>query len=283
MNDRLFGISSHVFHESTLTSQHLAQIAEHGFGAVEIFATRSHFDFHDPVAIDTLDGWLKAAGLVLHSLHAPIVNAMRDGQWVGSHSIAATDARRRGEAIDESRAALDVARVIPYRYLVLHLGVPGDVDASGGDNDVGHAHRSLEVLAEHAATVGVRLAVEVIPNAMSAPEALVDLIESKLDERDLGVCLDYGHAHLLGEVADAVECLSGHVFTTHVHDNKGERDEHLVPFEGTIDWDVSLMETQKVGYDGAFIFEVAGAGNHAAVLQRTAAARQRFEKRLSTL
>ena len=30
------------------------------------------------------------------------------------------------------------------------------------------------------------------------------------------------------------------IVTTHVHDNHGEKDEHLLPFEGSIDWDATL-------------------------------------------
>ncbi len=28
--------------------------------------------------------------------------------------------------------------------------------------------------------------------------------------------------------------------TTHIHDNRGERDDHLLPYEGTIDWSATL-------------------------------------------
>src|SRR5262249_1905912 len=77
---------------------------------------------------------------------------------------------------------------------------------------------------------GVRVGLEVIPNALSAPAALTRLIEEELESVDAGVCLDYGHAHLLGDLAEAVETISGHVLSTHVHDNRGMRDDHLVPF-----------------------------------------------------
>ena len=43
--------------------------------------------------------------------------------------------------------------------------------------------------------------------------------------------------------------------TTHVHDNDGRHDDHLIPYAGTIDWDAAMMETQKIGYDGVLMFE----------------------------
>ena len=54
-----FGISTHLYHEQRLSREHLAQIASYGFEAVEVFATRSHFDYHEPAAIAQLAEWLK--------------------------------------------------------------------------------------------------------------------------------------------------------------------------------------------------------------------------------
>ena len=53
-----------------------------------------------------------------------------------------------------------------------------------------------------------------------------------------------------GDLVDAIETVSEHLITTHVHDNRGRTDDHLVPFEGTIDWPAALTAVQKVGYDG---------------------------------
>jgi len=86
-----FGVSTHLFHETRLGREALADIAGHGFEAVELFATRAHFDYHDPRAIDELGEWLSDLGLEFNSIHAPIVDAIRDGKWVGSFSIASGD------------------------------------------------------------------------------------------------------------------------------------------------------------------------------------------------
>ena len=56
-------------------------------------------------------------------------------------------------------------------------------------------------------------------------------------------CLDVGHAHLTGDVAEAAETVAGYVTTTHIHDNRGT-DEHLVPFDGTIDWAAAMIADQ---------------------------------------
>ena len=283
MADHRFGISTHLFHQSRLAREHLVHIAGHGFETVELFATRAHFDYHDDAAIGRLAEWLSDTRLELHSVHAPIVEAIRAGQWVGSFSNASGDERRRGAAIAETRAALDVARRIPYRFLVVHLGMPSGEQPPPGDNQPDAARRSLEAIAALAAEIGVRVAVEVIPNSLSGAAALVHMIEEQLEEIDVGICLDYGHAHLAGDLGDQIETISGHLWTTHVHDNGGRKDDHLVPFAGTIDWDAAIMETQKIGYDGVLMLEVADTGNPLDVLQRSAKARERLEKMFVTM
>ena len=282
MAERRFGMSTHVFHESRLTREHLVHIAAHGFEAVEVFATRSHFDYHDDRAVAQLGEWLTDTRLELHSVHAPICEALRAGQWVGTLSNAAGDDTRRRAAVEEARAAISVAHRIPYRFLVVHLGVPAGAPAGPGDNQPAAARRSLQETVALAAEAGVRVAVEVMPNPLSRADALVRLIEDDLDDCDVGICLDYGHAHLMGDLGEAIEEVSGHLWTTHVHDNRGRTDDHLVPFGGTIDWNGAIMETQKIGYDDVLMLEVGGAGDPIDVLRRSAAARARLENTFVT-
>ena len=277
MPEPRFGVSTHLFHESRLTREHLVHIAAHGFDAVEVFATRSHFDYHDEAAIDSLAEWLSDTRLTLQSVHAPIFEGLKGGQWVGPFSNATSDERRRAAALAETRAALAMARRLPYRYLVVHLGIPSGAPATAGDNDRLAARRSLEDTVALAAESGVRVAIEVIPNALSSPDALVQLIEDELESLDVGICLDYGHANLMGDLGDAIETVSGHLWTTHVHDNRGREDDHLVPFMGTIDWAAAMMETQKIGYDGVLMLEVANSGDPVEILKRSAAAREKLE------
>jgi sugar phosphate isomerase/epimerase len=267
-----FGLSTHLFHHARLTRDHLRMAADAGFEAVELFAVRSHFDYHDRQAAGALAGWLRETGLTLTSVHAPIAAGFADGAWRDPWSNASPEAAKREIAVRETRLALDIAEITPYSTLVLHVGGLAD-----GDNQPAAARRSLEEIAERAAEVDVALALEVIPNALSTPDALVRLFESDAELGDAGVCLDVGHAHLMGDVVDAVETLSGYITTAHVHDNAGRRDDHLLPFEGTIDWERTLLGLHKVGFEGPLVLELAGAADPGATLARAAAVRRRLE------
>jgi sugar phosphate isomerase/epimerase len=84
-----------------------------------------------------------------------------------------------------------------------------------------------------------------------------------------------------GDLVDAIETVSEHLITTHVHDNRGRTDDHLVPFEGTIDWPAALTAVQKVGYDGTFVLEIAAHGAAKNTLRNAQKARQRMEGMLA--
>lgn len=275
-----FAISTHLYHDERLSRDHLVEIAAHGFDAIELFANRPHFPYEDEAAIAELEEGLSDTGLRLHSIHAPIAAEVRGGQWKDAYSIAGPGEETRTQALGEIQGAMGIARRISVSYLVLHVGVPEAGAAGSAGNSADPARRSIEALHAAAEPLDLRLALEVIPNRLSTPERLVSLIEDDLDLAGLGICCDFGHAHLMGDVVDAVETVSGHLFTTHVHDNAGRSDDHLMPFDGSIPWDPTLMALQKIGFDGAFVFELAASARPRQVLERAARVRQRFESLL---
>lgn len=266
-----------MFHAERLGVTHLQSVAAQGFACIEVFATRSHFDYHDEAQARALGRWCADTGVRLHSVHAPIAEWLRGTTWGPAISTGAASATARERALDECRRALAVAVHAPYQYLVVHLGVPDVYAPPSGDNHRDSVLRSVDALRAAADGSGVTLAVEVIPNRLSTASELVRLIEDQ-DLTDVGICLDVGHARLHGDVVDAIETVAGYLVTTHVHDNRGRTDDHLMPFDGVIDWPTTLMAFQKVGYAGALMLElVAGADGPAATLGRASAVRRRMD------
>ena len=278
---RSFGVSTHLYHAQRLNRDHLLEIAAHGFSTVELFATRTHFDYHNPSAIGDLQGWLAEAGLELHAIHAPVSESFVAGRWGRTLTLASADAPTRALALAEAEQALHIARRIPARVLVAHLGVPRTQSPDPMDNSRDGARRSVEELCRLAAPLGVRVAVEVIPNELSRAGSLVHFVDHDLDAPDVGICLDFGHAHIDGDLIEAIETVSGHLITTHLHDNRGRHDDHLVPFDGTIDWPAAMTAIQKVGYDQTLLFEIAAHGSAKDTLVKAQKARQRMERLLA--
>src|SRR5258708_37531889 len=55
---------------------------------VELFATRTHFDYHNPAAVADLQQWLADAGVTLRSVHAPTAESFVGGVWGGAVAVA---------------------------------------------------------------------------------------------------------------------------------------------------------------------------------------------------
>lgn len=277
-----FGVSTHLFHAQRLDRAALREVAAKGFDGIELFATLSHFDYHSATAVDDLRGWLAESGLTLYSVHAPIVERYEDGRWEGVLNLASASEERRLLALDAATRALHIARRLPFSTLVVHAGLPRGQQIPGDDTRDA-ARRSIETLAGLAAPLGVRIAVEVIPNQLSAAGSLVHFVEEVLDTPATGICLDLGHAHLDGDVLDAIETVSEHLIAVHLHDNRGRNDDHLLPFDGTIDWPAALTTMRKVGFDGPMVLEIAPQASARETLTRAQAVRVRMERLLARL
>jgi sugar phosphate isomerase/epimerase len=83
------------------------------------------------------------------------------------------------------------------------------------------------------------------------PEELLKSIEGT----GLGICLDAGHAHTSGNV-DAWLERAPRFINVHLHDNRGERDEHLVLGEGTVPFE-SILGALRGVYKGTYVIESA--------------------------
>jgi sugar phosphate isomerase/epimerase len=142
------------------------------------------------------------------------------------------------------------------------------------------ARGRLEELQKVAEPLGVQLALEVVPNELSRAGSC-PFRGAHGRHRRSRICLDFGHAHMDGDLVEAIETVSEHLVAVDVHDNRGRADDHLVPFEGTIDWAAALTAVQKVGYDQPLMLEIGGRGPAKETLARARQARQKMERLLA--
>ena len=91
----------------------------------------------------------------------------------------------------------------------------------------------------------------------ATPERIVELLDTA-HFADIGVCFDLGHAHIMSSVAAAFAKLKPHIHSTHIHDNAGDRDAHLWPGEGTIDWEQAMALLRSAPHVPPVLLEIAG-------------------------
>lgn len=125
------------------------------------------------------------------------------------------------------------------------------------------AGRSLEVILPEAEKAGLLLAFEnTLPRNPaetrfgSVPEHL-DEFRKRFGHPALRFCLDTGHA-LIAARRDAgrfFEVLGSDLVALHLQDNAGDRDSHLAPGHGRVDWREVFAWMRKSGFPGIACIE----------------------------
>ena len=277
-------LSTYLFVNHKLTAALVGEMARAEVSAIELFCSRGHFDYRSADDARELASWLAGNNLTLHSIHSPTTRDFNVKRESGTPlSISDPERVRRQEAVDEIKRVLDLVESVPFRYCVQHVARPRDIpDQRRWDA----AFSSLELLSLFAKQRGVTIALENTPGEMASPANLKSFLE-QTRLMNVKLCFDTGHAHLEGGVVAGLETIRDLVVTTHVHDNRGERDDHLLPYEGTIDWNVALPALPN---DVPFVFELkepaAAAGSNdlqafAGILQGLRTVFDKFEQALT--
>lgn len=245
-------LSTYLFVSKKLTPELLGQIQGAGFQGVEIFGARGHFDYATKAEVQTIARALADHRLQLESMHAPTSRDLSVNREGGSPlSITEVERVRRIEAMDELRRVIDVAEDLPFGRLVLHMGGSRETE-DPRKRDA--AFSTLEHLVLHARHAGVTICLENTTSEMGAPAYLRTFVdETRLT--GLRFNFDIGHAHLsegaeAERVANGLEPLKELVASAHIHDNHGEKDEHLAPYEGSIDWEGAVKALKGVPAEG---------------------------------
>lgn len=253
----LNAISTYVQVKERLHPGMLDAYARMGAKAIEIFAARSHFDYTNRQHVHEIAQWFKTSGVEFHSLHAPMHSGEDWGRRDGSPplNIASLDRKSRIEAMDEIKRAIELAELIPFRFLIQHIGTGGESFSEHKFFDA--ATSSIEHLQAFAKPLGVRVLLENIPNELSTAERLVELVKTAHFD-DVGFCFDIGHAHMQEGVEAAFLTMKDRIRSTHIHDNKKDRDAHLWPGDGNVDWNGAMRLLRSAPLVPALLFEIEG-------------------------
>jgi len=174
----------------------------------------------------------------MHSLHSPMYT---DDVWGRSGPQAVINITQPAKAkriatVDEIKRAIEIAEVVPFRYLIQHIGVSGQ---EYDERRLDSAFSSLDEIRVFAGQRGVEVLLENTPNALSTGDRLNHFLAST--HLNLNYCFDIGHAHMSHGIEDQFERMQQRMRSTHLHDNDGKEDQHCFPGEGTIDWSRAMQ------------------------------------------
>lgn len=249
----LKAISSHVFLEHRLHPGLLEIFERAGAQGVELFAARQHFDYTSRAHVRELAEWFGGSSTEAFSMHAPLFSDVEMGRsGAPAVNVIHPEKSRRIDAMDEVKRALEAAEQIRFRFLILHLGERED---TWGPRALEHSITALEHLRAFASPLGVKILVENLQGEVAKPAHLTEILHAG-HFQDIGVCFDTGHAHLGDGVASSLSEVSAHVRSSHLHDNRGDKDTHLWPGDGTIDWDEALGGLKAAPQTPAGVLEI---------------------------
>ena len=247
-------MSTYVYVKERLHPGLLDGLVRGGAQAIEIFAARQHLDYANRKQhVREIAEWFRSSGIPLHSVHSPMFS---DYEWGRTGAppinVTATDRAARIEAMDEIKRALEIAEQIPFRFLIQHLGVSNE---TFNERKFEAAMTSIEHLRAFAKPLGVRLLLENIPNEMATPDKLVEFIQAAHFD-DVGVCFDVGHAHITSNIPEAFEILKEYIRSTHLHDNAKDKDAHLWPGKGGINWGETMQLLRSAPHTPPALLEI---------------------------
>jgi len=251
----LRAMSTHVRVRERLQIAHLESMVRGGAQAIELFCQKEHFDYTDRARTREIAAWFREHPGIFHSMHSPIYSEPDYGRHMAPPVNLVNDEKRhRVEAMDEIKRAIEFAEQAPFPFLVQHLGVGKE---KWDPRKLEYAISGLEHLRFFAKPLGVTLLAENIDNEIATPDRLPEIVKAAHFD-DIGFCFDIGHAHFGLGVRASFNTMQDRIRSTHLHDNHGERDEHLWIGEGTIDWEEAMSLLRTAPHVPALLLEITG-------------------------
>lgn len=184
-------------------------------------------------------------GLEVEFIHAPFsgINEM----WLDGDGY-----KRVYDGMIES---IDSAKACGIPMIITHVS-SGWKPPRVGDVGLGR----YDALVDYAVKNGVRVAFENLRKVGNFA-CLMDRYE---DVAEVGFCYDVGHEHCYTVTVDVMDLYGDRTFCTHVHDNPGrdrrvfdaDPDLHLLPFDGTVDYQRVVDKLDEYDYAGSIMLEV---------------------------
>ena len=226
-------------------------------GVASVEANRQFVDDKSTEEIQEIREQYEQASLSVGSFHLP---------FGSDFDIADFYETRRKKHVDGILEYMEKASLLGSRVCILHPSASEfDVKEEGMDRYMRCMGKSLEVLLPRAEDLGVKIALEnMLPGEVgvggrfgSEPEHF-ELFTREFVHPNLGYCLDTGHAQVVvgadgpGRFFDVMK---DRLIAFHLQDNPGDRDLHLAPGHGLVDWNTVFKRMSDIKYPHPAVIE----------------------------
>jgi sugar phosphate isomerase/epimerase len=252
MSDWPVGISTGCFYQRSIFES-LEPIRDAGFTIIEVCSYPTHLDYMDATVVRRAALRIRELLLEPYSFHAPFADDI---------DITSLDGERWQHAVGIVERAAEAASELGVRYFVIHPGPErSPIDGEERLRRMERGAEALNRLSLRCRQLGIALVLEnMLPHLFFGHAKDMLWMLGAIATMDVGLCLDTGHAFLSGDLDTVIHKLSGHLWMVHASDNHGDRDDHLAPGLGRIDWRSLIQKLSRVRFEGGIILEMAGDG-----------------------
>lgn len=162
-----------------------------------------------------------------------------------------------------TKRAIEITSLVGGKNTVVHPVTEYIKTEHDSEASIKLNHEVFKDTIEYAFSNNVNISFENMPEFGSkrrfaySYNELIELVDSFNDKR-IGICWDLGHGNMsCDNQTIALKAIGKRLKMTHVHDNHGKRDdEHLLPYLGTINWEIIMKTLKEIRYNGDFTLEV---------------------------
>jgi sugar phosphate isomerase/epimerase len=179
------------------------------------------------------------------------------GPYIDLHPTS-FDPLIREVSIQRYRQTLMVAKALNAEFMVIHSDYDLNKVYEGYEDYLLQQNIALwENLIKEFEDAGITAVIENIHN--KTPH-LIKRIIHEINSPYLKACLDTGHAHVFGKsnLVEWVDEYKQYLAYIHLHDNNGEKDQHLPIGEGNIDFKDLFDKLRKKPHDFIVVCEIFG-------------------------
>lgn len=160
------------------------------------------------------------------------------------------------------RRSIIGAGIMEAKWLIIHPTSVNDGTWYSHKKSLAKNVELYKKYAELASKHKVNIAIENMIESKNArrfatsTEEMLELFDL-LNDPIFGFCWDFGHAHLNKvDQVEGLRALGKNLKALHVADNRGEKDDHIAPYFGTIEWEPIMKTLTEIGYTGDFTYEI---------------------------
>lgn len=230
----------------------LANCQHAGLSAVD--GTYRFFQNHSDTEMEAFATAFRKGGIGIKTFHLP---------FGGDDTITSFYETIRRKAVEKIKIWMEKASAMGAEVGIQHPSSGSySVDVEGLDHYMKQLSKSLDELLPLAEKLNFTLAIENLPSRGrfgTRPEHFTAIIEN-FAHPNIGFCLDTGHALVsMGpeRAGEFLEIMAPHLVAFHLSDNAGDRDSHLAPGHGRVDFDPVFQKAAEIGFSRPMCIETA--------------------------